>query len=160
MHLCSTINDTKPGKIYSWRGAPVPFVCWYLQTSSQANIFSRPHNLSMTVWYDFHWHHLLRNWCMKLYAEQCSFVSLPISYAPLLHLPPSYQSHSVLTFDGNCLASPLVFRYTELITTDWVQCVPPWMTGSSAALESSKPSESCVWLGTKDVALMICNSYS
>ena len=50
-----------------WRGAPVPYVCWYmyLQTSSQANIVSRPHILPMSVWYDFHWHHLLRNRCMK-----------------------------------------------------------------------------------------------
>ena len=59
--------DAEPGKPYRWRGAPVPCVCWYmyLQTSSQANIISRPYTLPMSVWYDFHWHHLLRNRCMK-----------------------------------------------------------------------------------------------
>ena len=48
------------------RGAPVPCVFWcmYLQTSSQENIVSRPHTLPMSGWYDFHWHHLLRNRCM------------------------------------------------------------------------------------------------
>ena len=67
MHLYSSISDAEPGKAYRWRGAPVPCVCWYmyLQTSSQANIVSRPHTLPMSVWYDFHWHHFLRNRCMK-----------------------------------------------------------------------------------------------
>ena len=57
----------RTGKAYRWRGAPNPCACWYmyLQTSSQANIVSRPHTLPMSVWYDFHWHHLLRNRCMK-----------------------------------------------------------------------------------------------
>ena len=49
---------------------------------------------------------------------------------------------------------------TELITTDLVQCAYPRTTRSSAALESSKPSESWMWLGTKDVALKICSGYS
>ena len=68
MHLYSSISDAEPVKAYRWRGAPVPCVCWYmyLQTSSQANIISRPHTLPRSVWYDFHWHHLLRNRCMKL----------------------------------------------------------------------------------------------
>ena len=67
MHLYSSTSDAEPGKAYRWRGAPVPCVCWYmyLQTSSQANIVSRPHTLPLSVWYDFHWHHLLRNRCMK-----------------------------------------------------------------------------------------------
>ena len=67
MHLYSSTSDAEPRKAYRWRGAPVPCVCWYmyLQTSSQANIVSRPHTLPMNVWYDFHWHHLLRNRCMK-----------------------------------------------------------------------------------------------
>ena len=67
MHLYSSTSDAEHGKAYRWRGAPVPCVCWYmyLQTSSQANIVSRPHTLPMSVWYDFHWHHLLRNRCMK-----------------------------------------------------------------------------------------------
>ena len=67
MHLYSSTSDAEPRKAYRWRGAPVPCVCWYmyLQTSSQANIVSRPHTLPMRVWYDFHWHHLLRNRCMK-----------------------------------------------------------------------------------------------
>ena len=66
MHLYST-SDAEPGKAYRRRGAPAPCVCWYMypQTSSQANIVSRPHTLPMSVWYDFHWHHLLRNRCMK-----------------------------------------------------------------------------------------------
>ena len=49
---------------------------------------------------------------------------------------------------------------TELITTDLVQCAYPWTTGSSAALQKSRPSESWMWFGTKDVALKICSSYS
>ena len=67
MHLYSSTSDAEPGKAYRWRGAPVPCVCWYLylQTSSQENIVSRSHTLPMSVWYDFHWHHLLRNRCMK-----------------------------------------------------------------------------------------------
>ena len=36
----------------------------------------------------------------------------------------------------------------------------PQTTSSSAAQESSRPSESWIWLGTKDVALKICSSYS
>ena len=48
----------------------------------------------------------------------------------------------------------------ELITTDLVQCAYPWTTKSSAALQKSRPSESWMWLGTKDVALKICSSYS
>ena len=45
MHLYSSTSDAEPRKAYRWRGAPVPCVCWYmyLQTSSQANIVSRPH---------------------------------------------------------------------------------------------------------------------
>ena len=67
MHLYSSTSDAEPGKAYRWRGAPVPCVCWYmhLQTSSQENIVSRPHTLPRSVWYDFHWHHLLWNRCMK-----------------------------------------------------------------------------------------------
>ena len=44
LHLYSSTSDAEPGKAYRWRGAPVPCVCWYtyLQTSSQANIVSRP----------------------------------------------------------------------------------------------------------------------
>ena len=67
MHLYSSTSDAEPGEAYRWRGTPVPCVCWhmYLQTSSQANIVSRPHTLPMSVWYDFHWHHLLKTRCMK-----------------------------------------------------------------------------------------------
>ena len=67
MQLYPSTSDAEPGKAYRWRGAPVPCVCWYmyLQTSSQENIISRPHTLPMSVWYDFHWHHLLRNRCME-----------------------------------------------------------------------------------------------
>ena len=67
MHLYSSTSDAEPRKAYWWRGAPVPCVCWYmyLQTSSQENIVSRRHTLPMSVWYDFHWHHLIRNKCMK-----------------------------------------------------------------------------------------------
>ena len=49
---------------------------------------------------------------------------------------------------------------TELITTDLVQCAYPRTPRSSAALESSRPSESWMWLGTKDVVLKICSGYS
>ena len=67
VHLYSSTSDAEPRKAYRWRKTPVLCVCWcmYLQTSSQANIVSRPHTLPMSVWYDFHWHHLLRNRCMK-----------------------------------------------------------------------------------------------
>ena len=67
MHLYPSTSDAELGKAYRWRGALVPCVCWYmyLQTSSQANIVSRSHPLAMSFWYDFHWHHLLRNRCMK-----------------------------------------------------------------------------------------------
>ena len=60
-------KQCRPGKAYRWRGAPAPCVCryMYLQISSQANIVSRPHTLQMSVWYDSHWHRLLRNRCMK-----------------------------------------------------------------------------------------------
>ena len=61
MHIYSCTSDAEPGKAYRWREAPDPCVCWYmyLQTSSQANIVSSRHTLTMSVWYDFHWHHLL-----------------------------------------------------------------------------------------------------
>ena len=64
--LYSSTSDAEPGKAYRWRGAPVPCVCWYmyLQTSSHEIIVSRPHTLPMSVWYDFHWHHLPRNRCL------------------------------------------------------------------------------------------------
>ena len=67
MHLYSYTSDSEPGKAYRWRGIPVPCVWWYmyLQTSSQANIVTRPHTSPMSVCYDFHWHQLLRNRCMK-----------------------------------------------------------------------------------------------
>ena len=67
MHIYSSTSDAEPGKAYRWRGAPVPCVCWYmyLQTNSQENIVSRPHTLPMSVWYDFHWYHLLKKRCME-----------------------------------------------------------------------------------------------
>ena len=66
MHLYLSTSDAEPGKAYRWRGTPVPCVCWhmYLQTSGQENV-SRPHTLPMSVWYDFHRHHLLSNRCVK-----------------------------------------------------------------------------------------------
>ena len=48
----------------------------------------------------------------------------------------------------------------ELITAALVQCAYPRTTWASAAQENSRPSESWTWLGTKDVALKICSSYS
>ena len=48
----------------------------------------------------------------------------------------------------------------KLITVALVQCAYPQTTWSSAAQENSRPSESWMWLGTKDVALKICSSYS
>ena len=48
----------------------------------------------------------------------------------------------------------------ELITAALVQCAYPRTTWSSDAQESSRPSESWMWLGTKDVALKICSSYA
>ena len=114
----------------------------------------------------------------------------PISNAPRLYLRPSHRWHSVLVLIvddifGNipsiliqspasnspravhsslrlpCLwEQPIFATDTELITTDLVQCTYPQTTRSSAALESSRPSESWMWLGTKYVALKICSSYS
>ena len=67
--------------------------------------------------------------------------------------------HSSLRFP--CLWEQAKFATeTELITTDLVQCAYPRTTRSSAALESSRPSESWMWLGTRDVALKICSGYS
>ena len=65
--------------------------------------------------------------------------------------------HSSLCFP--CLwQQPKFAADTELITTDLVQCTYPRMT--TAAQESSRPSEFWMWLGTKDVALKMCSSYS
>ena len=92
MHLYSSISDAEPGKAYRWKGTPVPCVCWYmyLQTSSQANIVWRPHTLPISVWCEFHWHHLLRNRCMKpsVVAMQNA---LPL-YCEL------YQMHHICTY--------------------------------------------------------------
>ena len=80
--------------------------------------------------------------------------------------------HSSLRFP--CLwEQPKCATDTELMTTDLlqcayprmtrssaeVQCTYPRMTRSSAALQKSRPSESWMWLCTKDVALKICSSY-
>ena len=56
-----------PGKLIDEEGHQF-HVCWYmyLQTSSQENIVSRPHTLQMSVWYDFHWHHLLETGAWNL----------------------------------------------------------------------------------------------
>ena len=58
------------------------------------------------------------------------------------------------------LEQPKFATDTEFITTDLVQCTYPQTTSSSAALERSRPSESWMWLGTKDVALKKCSRYS
>ena len=51
--------------------------------------------------------------------------------------------------------------HTELpITADLILCTYSRATGLSAALESNRPSESWMWLGTNDVALNICSSFS
>ena len=91
MHLYSSTSDAEPGKAYRWRGAPVPCVCWYLclQTSIQENIVSRSHTLPMSVWYDFHWHHLRRNRCMKP-----SVVAMQKTVSLCCDL---YQTHHVCT---------------------------------------------------------------
>ena len=91
MHLQSSTRDAEPGKAYRWWGAPVPYVCryMYLQASSQANVVWRPHTLPMSIWYYFHWHHLLRNRCMK-----------PSVVAMLKTVPlccDLYQMHHVFT---------------------------------------------------------------
>ena len=123
-------------------------------------------------------------------AENCSIMLRPISNAPHLYLQPSHWWHSVLVLIvddifGNipsiliqssasnspravhsslrlpCLwEQPKCATDTELITTDLVQCAYPRTTRSSAALQKSRPSESWMWLCTKDVALKICSSYS
>ena len=125
----------------------------YLQTSSQANIVSRPHTLPMSVWYDFHWHHLLRNRCMK---PRGNIPSIPIQ-SSASNSPRAVHSSLRLP----CLwEQPKCATDTELITTNLVQCAYPRTTRSSAALQKSRPSESWMWLGTKDVALKICSSYS
>ena len=104
-----------------WRGAPVPCVCWYmyLQTSSQANIdpLARVHYTDMKplansyiqklvqtkwdvavhgrglvcVWYDFHWHHLLRN--RRIYIKS-SVVAMQKTVPLCCDL---YQMHHVCT---------------------------------------------------------------
>ena len=99
MHPYSSTSGAEPGKAYRWRGAPVPCACWYmyLQTSSQENIVSRPHNLPMSVWYDFHWHHLLRSRCMepsvvamqKMVPFCCDLYQM--HHAPRLCLQPSHR---------------------------------------------------------------------
>ena len=121
-------------------------------------------------------------------AENCSIMLRPLSNAPRLYLRPSrwWQSVLVLIVDvfvnipsiliqssaSNsswavhsslrlpCLwEQPKIATDAELITIDLEQCVFPRMR-SSAAQESSRPSESWMWLGTRDVALKICSSYS
>ena len=81
--------------------------------------------------------------------------------------------HSSLRFPC-LLEQPKCATDTKLITTDLVQCAYPRTTRSSAevrrayprttrtsaALQKSRPSESWMWLCTKDVALKICSSYS
>ena len=79
-----------------------------------------------------------------------------------------WSNHQHLTHPEPCILlclpclweQPKFATDTELITTDLVQCAYPQTTRSSAALESSRPSESWMWLGTKDVALKICSNYS
>ena len=122
-------------------------------------------------------------------AENCSIMLRPISNAPHLYLQPSHWWHSVLVLivDDIFLAISPVFwskhqhlTHPEpsiplcvchasenspnvpliLITTDLVQCAYPRMTRSSAALQKSRPSESWMRLGAKDVTLKICSSYS
>ena len=196
MHLYSSTSDAEPGKAYRWRGVPVPCVCWYmyLQTSSQANIVSRPHTLPMSVWYNFHWHHLLRNRCMTpsvvvvqktvplccdpyqmhrvcscglgagdsvlvLIVDDIFFGKIPSILIQSSASNSSRAVHSSLCLP--CLwEQPKFATDTELITTDLVQCTYPRMTRSSAAQESSRPSEFWMWLGTTDVALKIRSSYS
>ena len=114
----------------------------------------------------------------------------PISNAPRLYLRLSHWWHCllVLIIDGIFLISlvfwsdhqhlthpessiPLCVCHAsenspnlptdiELITAALVQCAYPRTTWSSAAQENSRPSESWMWLGTKNVALKICSSYS
>ena len=93
VHIYSSTSDAEAGKAYRWREAPFPCVCWYmyLQTSSQENIVSRSHTLPMSVWYDFHWHHFLRNRCMEP-----SVVAMQITVPLCCDL---YQMHHVGTCD-------------------------------------------------------------
>ena len=151
----------------------------YLQTSSQANIVSRPHTLPMSVWCDFHWHHLLRNRCMKpsvvamqktvqlccdLMHHVCTCGLATVTQCVGLNnwwhffcnipsiLIQSWASNSSLAVHSS-LRLPCLWEQPksdiELITTALVRCAYPQTTRSSAALESSRPSESWMWLGTK-----------
>ena len=116
-------------------------------------------------------------------------MSRTISNAPLLHLPPSHWWNNVLALvvDDNFVATyfvfwsdhqyltapirPFLFAFviisriaqlafdTELTATD-LQCAYPRTTGSSSALESSRTSESWMWLGAKDVTMNLCGSNS
>ena len=71
----------------------------------------------------------------------------PRAVHPSLHLPCLWEQ-------------PKSATDIELITAALVQCAYPRTTWASAAQENSRPSESWTWLGTKDVALKICSSYS
>ena len=114
----------------------------------------------------------------------------PISNAPRLYLRPGHwwQSVLVLIVDDNFCNIPSILIQssasnsprsvhsslrlpylweqpkcatdTELITTDLVQCAYPRTTRIICCSAKSRPSESWMWLGTKDVALKICSSYS
>ena len=155
MHLYSSISDAESGKAYGRRGASVPCVCWhmYQQTSSQANVISRPHTLPMTVWYDFHWHHLFRTRWIKCCsdAENSSIMSRPISNVPLLHLPPSHWWRRVLV-----LVADIFFNILSIFIQS-----PAFISPQAIHFSLRLPChESWMWLATNDVALKICSSYS
>ena len=139
-------KQCRPGKAYRWRGAPAPCVCWYmyLQTSSQANIVSRPHTLQMSVWYDFHWHHFLRNRCMKR-----SVVSMQKTVSLWCDL---YQMHHVRTCGLATGDSVLVFIVDENLF-----CNIPSILIQSSASNSPRTVHSslrlpCLWEEPKFVA--------
>ena len=145
---------------------------------------------------NFHWHHLLRNRCVKpsVVAMQktvplcCDLYQMHHVCTCRLTTGDSvlvlivdeiffaislvfWSNHQHLTHPKPCIPlcvchasknspnlPPILNRLP--LTYNWVQCAYPQTTRSSAALESSRPSESWMWLGTKGVALKICSIYS
>ena len=116
-----------------------------------------------------HWWHSV----LALIVDDIFFCNIP-SILIQSSASNSYQAvYSTLHLP--CLwEQPKCATDIELITTDLVQCAYPrttrssaevqraypQTTRSSAALQNSRPSESWMWLCTKDVALKICSTYS
>ena len=102
-----------------------------------------------------HWWHSV----LVLIVDDIFFCNIPsiLIRSSATNSPRAVHSSSRLPY---LWKQPKSATDIELINAALVQCAYPRMTWSSAAQESSRPSESWMWLGTKDVALKICSSYS